>query len=435
MMRRVLRFLAISLSIFFLASISLFGQTRSELTLNLSIYNNENEAINDAYVFIEFKKSVIGVTMNGKVSSKLGSDVQFLTISHISYEPQIINLRDFTPNNDTLNLSIELIKKIVQLPEVEITNKKQSPLFYESKIEYVQDYEFFGDHVLILLSTPKKNRLKLMTQGGITLFQKDVRGNAVGLYKDCFSNVHLKYKDSIQQLISLGDSFQVHEPYPIITFNKSLSLCKISSEKSFIIQYVGNHEQQVEYYIKKTNSDEYDLLRAPRNNDFLSMAKNYERQYSSETKSSSGSTREEMDKGYALDRAYTYFKYVESDPIYVPLFRVGENYLLFDHSVDSVITYDIEGNYISSTFIDYHKEEKWKQKVLFDEATSKFYTVFKSKGQILLTSINEDMKLEPNAIIIKKSIHSKLQIRNNRVFYLYRDPSGYAIQNLFVQDL
>ncbi len=222
--------------------------------------------------------------------------------------------------------------------------------------------------------------------------------------------------------------------YNIEKYNSTLALCKASLNKSFVIGYEGQFNQEITYYIKNENNPKYTFL----GNSIdlptkIKAAQFHAVDKSGELSSAAASTLGDLSNVRDFDRAYTYFKYVLSNPLHCPLFAIEQSYLFFDHQSDSLYSFSDNGKKKGSVFINHHKMKGWYNKLYVDYSTQEVYALFKLRNRLQLRKVNlNDGSLETTTLIDGHSFPEKIMLRDGILYYLYRSPyqSG-APQNLF----
>lgn len=428
--------------IFFLLYFLVFIQDAkaqdTKQTIELLVVNEEGHFINDAYLINQSNGNFIGVTFQGKISFKAQLPLK-LTISHISYQNQTITIDSLT-SKALIEQKVTLKTAITSLEEVQIQAEK-SDLAYQKKTAYVEDYVFYENAILLLLGVGNKRTLRLIDEGSSTLYEQVVFGKDLSLLMDCFNNIHLKSKDSIHQVFFTDSSFSLMKAYPIEAFNNTLDRCKASLNQNIVLAYQGENQQEIHYFLKEKEAKDYKTLRKIRDlkaqMGFNYFENKYEQFKENGLSAASSNSLSDIKDVRALDRAFTYYKYVMTKPLYCPIFSVDNSLLLFDHFNNKMLYYDVKGNQLDSVSIEYHLAQDWNHQLLQDYYTKEIYAVFE-RGHLLEIK-KMDLKLgEPTQLSVKskKRFPIKLRIRDQKLYYLQRDMYKAGLpQQLFVIDI
>lgn len=111
-------------------------------------------------------------------------------------------------------------------------------------------------------------------------------------------------------------------------------------------------------------------------------------------------------------------------PLYAPLFKVGEDTLVvFDHYKDLMFKYTPSHGFVDSTSIAYHKESRksgWEQPLVQDRKKETVYGVFLRNGYTYLNEID----LKTGAVLKSFRLYYKyverIRIIGGYVYYVYR---------------
>ncbi len=112
------------------------------------------------------------------------------------------------------------------------------------------------------------------------------------------------------------------------------------------------------------------------------------------------------------------------EPLYAPLFKVGEDSILvFDHYKDFLFHYSPTNGFTDSLRINYHKESKksgWEQPLIQDEENGKIYGIFLRNGYTYLMEIDVKSGLINHAYRLHFKYIEEIHVKNGFVYYIYR---------------
>lgn len=258
---------------------------------------------------------------------------------------------------------------------------------------------------------------------------------------DCFKNIQLKDKDSIHHVLFTDSSFSILPPYSLEEYENTLQRCKVSLGQNIILGYTDDNRQEVHYYIKEKESEEYQLLRKIRDLEaqmgFKYFATKFNRFNEEGFSAASAKTVDQLSSVRELDRSFTYFKHVMTKPLYCPIFNVNDYFLLFDHFNNNLVYYDWEGHQLDSMVIEYHKSKNWNDQLIQDYYTDDIYGVFEKGNALEVRKI--DLSTGTTTMLSvqsKKRFPTKLRIRDQKLYYLQRDQHKPGLpQQLFELDI
>lgn len=402
--------------------------------VELSVTDKAQKPIDNAYVIETSQNSFIGTTDKGKLLFEQENLPQKITISHLSYQNKIIELTSSQIQSDTIKLQVQLVKKVFELKEVEIA-AQQNNLAYQRKQDNVEDYEFYGDDILLLLQAGKRNKLRLINELSQTIYDLTIPDKAINLIRDCFDNLHVIYKDSIFQVRFTDAEIYLMPPFAIREYERTLKRCEAALNGGFIIGNYSLNGFETDLYLKPPEVDTFLFLQ--KNIDWVAQQKEnyFVRSYNGLGTKSSASTnnQDELSRLRALDYAYTYFKHVESKPIYNPVFTLKGEYLLFNHHQGYVYYYNKEGSPLKRIAIEYSGGNDWKDYLMKDYSEERVYGLFKKGSKRYIKEVNyEEGSVSDNPFKIEHAFSTNLQIRNGYLYYLYRGLNqSNAPQQLF----
>lgn len=421
------------------------SQNINSTSITVEVKNEKGDKINDAYL-LGFNDSLLfGVTQNGVATFNVMDLPPNITISHISYETEYLNFKNFTKEDTSLYFTVVLQERINEIPQVSI-DEILSDLAYSRARDNVADYELYEDNILLLLKAGKHSTLRLIDQNSATIFSLTIPKRAKGLYRDCFNNLHVIYSDSMHQIKFNGDSYSLTKGYSIQEYESTLFKCSASNSASFILGFVGVYEQEIFYFYKHMDSSNYQFLRnsVDVRNKYIASCRQLTNNHIkiSGNAAAPGSIGDSLVlNNYRLDRsvdrAMAYFKHVESSPLYSPIFTFNGSYLMFDHINDSLFLFDHNGFLIEQLEIEYHKNEAWQKRLYADYLNGEIYAEFKKRGKKYISKIDlSDGSLAQKQFYFRHAFPEKVQIRNNKIYYLYRESHKPGLpQQLFTYTL
>ncbi len=123
-----------------------------------------------------------------------------------------------------------------------------------------------------------------------------------------------------------------------------------------------------------------------------------------------------------LDRDYTYFKYIESSPLFAPIYVINSQFVLFDTYHGNVEWYEPNGILSRSDSINFATQKHWGNQLLFDEEDEEVYA-FKKDGQKKYIQ-HVDYNTGEFGDIVQLEQHpfsENYRIKEGYIYYLYRE--------------
>lgn len=410
------------LSLAFATCISQAQQTAT--TIVIEVVDEKGVIINDVYLVVEPSNVFLGATSNGRAEFIATQNELSIRFSHLSYVNTIVKLEGLL-NKDTVQKKVILQSKLFGIEEVSISSELSS-VAYKNEAINVMDYEFYNNSILMLCGLGKNKQLRLASEDGYDITSMYLPKGAKEIFKDCLNNIHLLYKDSVYLVKFTDTSLFIVNPYSRYEFDKTAGICEAAIGKNIIIGRVGVHQQEVNYFIKPDTTTQYSLLKKIINYKDQAIEKSFARAYDMEkgsgANSGSAETHQQLLTARKLDRAYTYYKYILSHPLYSPIFEIEEQFVLFDIQNNIVEWYSPSGVIVDSLLLNFKKVEDWSNLLLFDKTSEDVY-LFKTNGpKKYVQSLDLNTGSLGSSIRIEKHPFAEnYQVKEGYVYYLYRE--------------
>jgi hypothetical protein len=349
---------------------------------------------------------------------------------------------------DTLYLNILLKEKINVLNEVDI-RPDEFTLAYNNPAASIIDYEFENNRLVLLVKeklnpdgqTDQENyRLRVVNDstGKTTDFKLWER--PVGLEHDCYNRLLVEFPQYYYQFTVDNKGIKLRDKVTVEQYNYYLSTCACARGNKLFYRQFGLHNQSVIYYLidKKTKSESLLLTISDKESEHFAE--------------SSGKQINVL-KGYGLNkkdnklavninvvdeiesRQKLYEKAV-SVPVYHPLFRIGNNQLIFDHVHDSAYVFNDDGKKQRVFAIHYNTEPGFANELIpGDEANCIYARVLRNGTTWLirvdLTNGNSSGEYRLHA----QGKPVSIKVKNNTIYYLYAPTGANGVLYLFKQKM
>jgi hypothetical protein len=324
-----------------------------------------------------------------------------------------------------LEMNIALQKAHVELPVVEITTKNFIPV-YTKKEDWVIDYAFIGDSLILMINEFGEKFIKIIDQEGTVLYEKKTELNVNEFFKDCLGNIHLLGQDSVYQIYFADNELLFLKPFTIKDFEQQLEPCITSCENNMFFSSYYNHHQSLIYFAINKNNKKKIYLEKISNAESISYIEKYLKEM---PKGSINTSNENVASGMGddptLDREieedYDYVAQILSKPIYSPLFNINDSIFIFDHIKKQVNVFTGEGKKIREFPVSYVDNNQWANELIVDNEKNSVYTKYLKDGGVKLIRINLITGVAEQTYSIYHVFPLKIKIHGDYIYYLYKN--------------
>ena len=373
-----------------------------------------------------------------------------LKVSHIGFEDRLFTItKDF--KDDDLMLGIKFSAEL--LDAVTISDKKVELIFKDNSYS-VLDFEFHENGLILLIY---RNRLKrselvlLSTMNDTLATLSKVPGRANSLHRDCRDFIHYLANDTAYQIHFSGDKLELIHPIhlsyfmPVAeafkAFHNDYYYFSIKRMQNQIIEYIRYDSATNQYYTFRELAD-LTTLQVLRDNPvhyvMLNNLMSGEREFNNLQIGSATPIKAQID-ALKLSRDATfeahYLRSCVYKPVYAPLFKSGDDIIIFNHPESKIEFLSPEGELIKEVSIDYHKKNNWADLILKDEIREEYYAVYVNSNRVNLHRINIHTGISEQTNILHYPFVKKILVRNAYVYFTYRQPGSTDRTMLFRQKL
>jgi hypothetical protein len=357
-----------------------------------------------------------------------------ISVSHLSYHPQAI----IVDRVELEGLTIELLKKNVQINEIVIVAEKLQQ-FFKKEVFYVREMEF-GEGMIWVIGNPDKNSLKKE----LRILGLDARTSGIvnlskpaSLFKDAYGEVYLDSQDSLNQLYWNGEKIGLHDPfikdgseefiYSLQTSHDSLAILKLVSDNALLNEFLAFDFRDSSQYTFHYSFD-HELYASSK------IAKRYK--YGSIPDvifPPFGPVRRDQANpdpmgafvNYAQDRLLTF------TPVNSRLYRLNDEILIFEDKGPFIWKYNLKLGPLGMVSIKV-PDKSYHVDLLQDPVTQFLFVVFDQQGRHYVS------QLDPLTGELIKTIRiegftfvENLRIYGNRIYYLDQSRTGKQTMNLY----
>jgi hypothetical protein len=380
-----------------------------------------------------------------------------LRFSHIAFNTQYLLLTtkmlSDTIAANTIWLEVILTTKFRELPVVEISDAKVQ-IAYKNPKQWILDYEPVGtDEFLLLLLEKNKKYLQLVNSNHEKISQIEVSKDYKELFKDCFGTFHLLSGDSACQILLIDEELTLPYHYARLDFNKVMYPIVVNTNNYLYTKDLVGYGQVVLYdKINKETKEIMPFIENAEEKRAILFRQDYFFSIMSEFKKCNGdlATPEIIETfqyllinsrdlkelfhlkwmvapasilcGDKLPATIQFYKHVLARPPYSLLATINDTLYFFDHLNSLIATYDLDGNYLKETPINYHNNKGWDKEIIVNEEKTRCFAKFTRNGETSLVEINPNTgQMMGKHVLEVHAFPTKIRVRGNEIYYMSKD--------------
>ena len=330
-----------------------------------------------------------------------------LYYSCIGYQDTIVSLSPTQLKSDSINISFRMRPKDYTLGEVTVSGNGPEIAYHEKMVSLVT-YEINEMGIYLIGYQRSGNALLHLSFDLDTLSVLPIAKKYDRLYKDVFGQIHLMSYDSTYQIghRQLGDTYMDAELFYGMTIDEFYYImgdnAAVTDSVFVIATYNGGgcSGQELYYHYFKRDDPNGQLLRHIFDQECLDYYVNLQK-----FGGLNGLSREVFVPStdyYAhlvmRPRVNLRKWTLAPNPIYDPIFAIGDSLVLFNFEADKTEYFDKNAQMIGETPIKFHRYKNWNGKwltkdnwikeVLVDRVRKEFYTVFEDEGVMSISKID-----------------------------------------------
>jgi hypothetical protein len=253
-------------------------------------------------------------------------------------------------------------------------------------------------------------------------------------------NFHVRTSDSVYQLFEIDRQWVLDKGFSALDFDKMVTPCKASSDKYLYFGKYGAHNQSLLYYQLEKNSGIGRNIRlvndAANTKGVGDYALRAYTEWASYESPYGGISWENLIAQRHSQQDVWFYEKILSREVYHPLFKQNDSIFIFDHFVDSVMIYDLDGRLLRRQMIGYELIQGWDKEILADAINGKFYARCSRDGLSYLLELSpHDFAVVKEHRLDRHVFPEKIKVRNGYAYYLYNTKNGFAVMNLYRQRL
>ena len=347
-----------------------------------------------------------------------GQGKYFLAI-HKGYSPDTIR---------TMQSTVRYLQPLsVSLDDVVVTNRKVHRVLHSAK-EYVVDYEFVDDNILVASYSGYNGRnakLFLLNNAGDTLAIQKFPDEPVALFKSCIGRYYCVCSDKFYPLDITAGKILLGKPYGIEVL-PLLKECEQNIGDKFYYHSVDLDAFSSIYSYRKMQENAYmPFYRIVQHTD---AEGNAEEKYEIANMLSHGNFR-----GAARLNGMRNLRNNGSyHCLQFPIFRSSDSLVIFDFYKNSINCFAPDGAPIAKATMIFNPGKTFRINIVQDMVTGKYY-VYNLRNQTLEEiNIHSGKKLGSD-IALQKPFPEKVKVHKGNIYYLWQDQQTNSTRQLFVQ--
>ena len=378
------------------------------------VLDDRNKPIQNVGIY-SIDSTFLAITnQNGVFQLKAARTGDTIYSRHLSYKC-VIHVIDTLDFSKKIVLKMEFDEK--SLPEVEIMANKPH-VAYSNKVMSVVDFEINEKGIYLIAKRRRGTSLLHLNFACDTLKDLKISDDYYNIYKDVYGEMQLVSDDWVYQIghkTYKDRFFEMELLYPTATeyFLKLFGNITCATDSLIVGGKYFFFGQEIYYYYFNIGGDqqshEFHHCINEENRDLMINLHN--------------------------PRFGTFYKsagLLDPKPTYDPCFAYDNKLYLFSFDEDKLFIYNNKGEVVNEYPLTFHKYKnwngkmkiikKWNKKVILDDATGKFYTIFLDGGVTTIKRCNlEEGTAETVAVLGGFAFIENLRIYNGKAYFLFKN--------------
>ena len=375
--------------------------------------DEKGKAIENVSVYVHDSLLVSVTDKQGRFTYGFAKEGMKLRFAHMVFEPTYYTIKEKDINGK--NLTVRMKTRSHELLEVTVTANAPH-IAFDNPVMSVIDYTIREDGIYLIVYRRRNSALLHLSFDGDTLNELPISSRYTRLNKDAFGNIYAlnDYQASQIGFIDFGNGkkgmMNFYSSMSRKTFQDKFSTILAAIDSVYITGRYFYYNKEMGYYRHRLGSDKepeplhYIVDEEARDDIWL-----------------------------LLHTGGIGANFWVTDPIYNPIYAIGDKFYIFAYTDRETIVLDKEGNELERhplTFHEYRKwngkmepDRRWKQKMMMDAARKEFYTFFVTDGIYTLKRI--DLKTGTVTSVMDLSGYpfaQNLRIHDGVLYFIY--PTG-----------
>jgi hypothetical protein len=343
---------------------------------------------------------------------------------------------------DTIAFKVVLNRLLVnQYSEVVI-----KPVGVPSKVFGVQtlsvaDFEIQNNGEIVLLTYPKRlekgSELVLFDGEQIKTHFK-IKGTAKELIRDYRGNTNIVCEENIYAVYNTEEKIGIATLEPEYFSKYIAPIIDTNSTKLYFSTFDKNYPA-FDYFIYDQFDSAYTKVMTVRDDLMMELYRSEFKWVDVRIKLWAKNMERETGVDAQIWVGANYFtKSLYYKELYAPLFHRNDTLFIFDYYKDQLFSYDKDGEAIDSIPIYHHyhpKQTGWKKQLIQDRVTGQIYSVHEKDGNHYVRHVDTQTGELGDMVKLYYRYVEKIEIRNNKVYYIYRPFESIQKKYLYSEKL
>ncbi len=343
---------------------------------------------------------------------------------YLGYKTEILIVNPRKVNQ----LKIELVQDGITLKPTLITDQALRQV-HPDKTLYIKDYTFLNDHYLMVVVDQelRRNKLVLLDEELNTVEEHFGLGEEpVSLFTDCMGVKHYLTKNQACQ-VDLVKGELVIQKSSRADFDTVVLPCRANSGEIYYFEDRLSKYATGYYFVEKYKGAKMGF--------YYTMDSASVQTVKDEANMAGSPLSDLPGNGsraqFQQQLNASYLKTIQCPESYTPLFFVDDAVTIFDHNNDKIVRFNEFGTIAAAASLSYDKERFWERKILVDEEQKRAFTVFNKLGRMTVAQISLDDGSILDRWELPKNFISRIQVRGNEIFFLYKDNIYDPVNRLY----
>ena len=398
---------------FILIVLSPLTVSAQNTVINGVCLDNRNKPIRDAGIYA-IDSTILAVTnKDGQFSLKHSLPGDTIYASHLSFENIAYIIESLDVNK---RIVIKMTPTRLQLPEVEFVENLPH-VAYDNKVVTVKDFEINEKGIYLLAQRRRNNAILHLNFNCDTLTELKISPDYYNIFKDVYGEMHIVSDNDVWQIGHKTLKNRVFDMellynYPLTEFISVFGNIACVTDSVLVVGKYFYFNQEIYYFYYEIDGDqqshEFHHCVNQEGRDFIYFS---------------------MKNKWGLpERSGNMFM----KPTYDPIFAYDNNLYIFSFDEDKIFIYNNLGEVVNEYPLTFHKYrhwngkmkliKKWGKKVIMDDATGKFYTIFIDGGVTTIKRINIEAGTAETVYTISGfAFVENLRIYNGKAYFLYKN--------------
>jgi hypothetical protein len=333
-----------------------------------------------------------------------------IAITHVAYRDTILYL----PEPGKRQVCYNLMPETTALKAFSVYASPVNLL--PEKPWFIADY-IHTAHGILLLAYPQRRlenqSLYLLNEDEqvVTARSWNEQGNLVA---DATGGIWLKGKNTTWRILVFHDELIVGaEVLPTRDFESGLERIQLVVGDRYYFHHFSHDNQWVDLYCYNAMEQSTQMVECAY--DPLGLVLRETRHIFEES---------EFDRRFA---DMCFFK-----PVYAPVHKVEDQIIFFNFAEGMLMFFDTLNQPLGETAIFFHKDRGFRQSLLNDPVTKRFYALFELRGITTVREINlADGTLSDPIEIPGYPFVDQISVYNNQIYFLYKEETFHEYKKIF----